>query len=208
MFEMLSWVARESRYAVRLANAKERSVQARSAWLVAAVIVGAVAMTAGCHHESDGYTVPPGMPGPDAYVPCGATTCASLHATCGPIGDGCGGVVDCGACPDPEVCGGSAQFTCSDRSVVPRTCDEAGANCGQVADGCGGLTQSCGTCPTGETCGIGSAANQCATAPCTGLCLQQNACTNQTPTTITGTVTAPGHAAAPISAYPIRSTAR
>ena len=27
---------------------------------------------------------------------CGLVTCASADATCGPVGDGCGGVIDCG----------------------------------------------------------------------------------------------------------------
>ena len=75
----------------------------------------------------------------------------------------------------------------------PRTCAGAGADCGKIADGCGGLTASCGTCPTGEVCGANGVANMCGVEACTGLCAQQNACTNQPHTTITGKVTTPGH---------------
>jgi hypothetical protein len=70
-----------------------------------------------------------------------------------------------------------------------------GAKCGQVADGCGGLTPSCGTCTDPEICGGAGVPNTCAVPPCVGLCLQQSACPSQPTTTITGTVTAPGHTA-------------
>jgi hypothetical protein len=33
-------------------------------------------------------------------------TCQGAGADCGKIGDGCGGVVDCGACPNGKICGG------------------------------------------------------------------------------------------------------
>lgn len=55
---------------------------------------------------------PDGGGGPDMYAGCGLVTCASANATCGPIGDGCGGVLDCGTCKtglcgatQPNVCG-------------------------------------------------------------------------------------------------------
>ena len=120
---------------------------------------------------------------------------------CGPIGDGCGGILDCGSCPTGETCGGGGvNFQCGggigsgSGQCMPSTCADAGANCGIVSDGCGGVTADCGSCPAGQLCGAGGSANVCAGPPCTsGLCLQQNACTNQPTTTITGTVTAPGH---------------
>ncbi len=132
---------------------------------------------------------------------CGLTTCASQNATCGPIGDGCGGILQCGSCPTGETCGGGGvNFQCGGSGgsgsgvCSPQDCADVGANCGIVSDGCGGVTASCGTCPSGQTCGGGSAANVCAGSACTaGLCLQQNSCVSQTPTTIKGTVTAPGH---------------
>ena len=44
---------------------------------------------------------------PDAHGPgCGLRTCASAGANCGPVGDGCGGLLDCGACPMGQSCGG------------------------------------------------------------------------------------------------------
>jgi len=173
------------------------TLENRRAWLLAS------ALAIGCHRTDD-YQVPPGEPPPDAYVPCGLTTCDSLHASCGPIGDGCGGKVFCGGCTAPDVCGGGAgtPFTCGPNTCVPRTCADVGADCGQVSDGCGGLTASCGTCAPGLICGGGDAANVCAVTPCTGLCLQQAACPGQPTTTITGRVTAPGHASTVVFGAP------
>ncbi len=150
----------------------------------------------GCK-SSDDY--PPITPSaiPDAREACGLVTCASVGATCGPIGDGCGDTeLDCGTCDPGQVCGGGSgtPFTCGTNPCVPRTCADAGADCGRVANGCGALTASCGTCAGAEVCGGAGDPNKCAVPPCTGLCLQRSACTNQPKTTITGTVTAPGHA--------------
>lgn len=132
-------------------------------------------------------------PVPDAPPPCDFNTCASVGASCGPIGDGCSNrTIDCGSCPDGQTCGGDGPtFSCGSASAcVPHDCGTA--TCGRISDGCGGLTDSCGTCPTGEVCGVVTA-NQCGVKPCTGLCLAQDACPAQPHTTITGTVTAPGH---------------
>ena len=172
------------------------ALEIRRAWLLAIAALGC--------HKTDDYQVPPSSPPPDAFVACGLTTCDSLHASCGPIGDGCGGKVFCGACTAPEVCGGGAgtPFTCGPNTCVPRTCADAGATCGRISDGCGGLTADCGTCPTGQTCGTGAAPNVCAVTPCTGLCLAQAACPAQPTTTITGRVTAPGHASTAVFGAP------
>ena len=131
-------------------------------------------------------------------APCGLTTCASEHATCGPVGDGCGLTTSCGTCTAPDFCGGDGTpFQCGGGSgsgaCVPRTCASANAACGAIADDCGGLIASCGTCPAGELCGIDGVPNTCAVPPCTGLCLQQDACPARPRTTISGRVTAPGH---------------
>ncbi|MEO6774834.1 MAG: hypothetical protein ABI467_17800 [Kofleriaceae bacterium] len=156
-----------------------------------------------------------GLAAADAFVPpsdgtvfedaagsavCGLTSCAAQNAGCGPIGDGCGGQLDCGSCTTPETCGGGGTlFTCggtgSGGACTPRTCAQAGATCGQVSDGCGGLTASCGTCGSGETCGAGGTPNTCATGPActTGLCTQQMDCAMMPKTSISGTITAPGH---------------
>ncbi len=37
---------------------------------------------------------------------CKPTTCKALGVSCGPQGDGCGGVLQCGDCLPPETCGG------------------------------------------------------------------------------------------------------
>lgn len=151
----------------------------------------AIAML-GCQHHDD---YPAHAPGTDPPPACDLVTCESHSATCGPVGDGCGGMIDCGACDPTEVCGGAGtQFACGIDPCTPRTCADVGATCGRVSDGCGGLTANCGTCPTDEVCGVGALPNTCAPLPCTGLCLQQDACPSQPKTTITGTVTAPGHA--------------
>src|SRR4051812_46642517 len=37
---------------------------------------------------------------------CEPRTCAKLGAECGPQGDGCGGLIQCGTCTAPTACGG------------------------------------------------------------------------------------------------------
>ncbi|MHB8418325.1 MAG: IgGFc-binding protein [Myxococcales bacterium] len=93
---------------------------------------------------------------------CGLMTCEKAHATCGPIGDGCGGVLQCGSCTPPESCGGGGTpSACGGHSgCVPRSCADAGATCGPVADGCGNLLQ-CGSCQAPESCGGAGVSNVC-----------------------------------------------
>lgn len=165
---------------------------AMSAWIALAACGG--------HHGNNGADAPgtTGDATSDGSAGCGLTSCASQNATCGPIGDGCGGTLDCGTCMAPETCGGGGMlFTCGGGSgsgtCTPRTCADAGAECGVVADGCGTLTPDCGTCPQGQVCGGGGMANKCGGPPCTGLCTNVMACTPTTHTKITGTITAPGH---------------
>ncbi|MDP3218697.1 MAG: hypothetical protein Q8S73_31625, partial [Deltaproteobacteria bacterium] len=90
---------------------------------------------------------------------CGLVTCASAGATCGPIGDGCGGVLHCGTCAAPQTCGGGGRPSqCGGASgCVPRTCAALGVSCGPAGDGCGGPLD-CGGCPDGQTCGGGGRA--------------------------------------------------
>jgi hypothetical protein len=94
---------------------------------------------------------------------CIPRTCAELHATCGPQGDGCGNIVDCGTCVAPETCGGGGvPSVCGGNSgCVPKTCADLNANCGAQGDGCGALLPSCGTCTAPEICGGGSVPNRC-----------------------------------------------
>jgi hypothetical protein len=46
---------------------------------------------------------------------------------------------------------------------TPETCASLSAQCGDVPDGCNG-TLACGTCPSGQACGVGGA-HLCSTAP-------------------------------------------
>lgn len=126
-----------------------------------------------------------------------AQACAQAGKNCGPVPNGCGGTVDCGACPASQLCGGGGvSNVCGGNVCIPKTfaqaCTNAGKNCGPISDGCGGLV-NCGTCQDPATCGGGGVPNKCGVdANCTNLCLKQVNCpvSGQT-TSITGTVYAP-----------------
>ncbi len=130
------------------------------------------------------------------------TSCAA--GDCGPIADGCGGLLQCGGCSAPQLCGGGVGGpgtpsrcgggTLPDGGAVctPKTCTQAGANCGPVGDGCGGLIASCGTCPFGQICGGGGTASVCGPVPDGGVAdAGQVPCDGGITTTLTGTVYAP-----------------
>jgi len=107
----------------------------------------------------------------DASVPdacAGAQTCAAAGATCGPIGDGCGGVLHCGTCTLPQTCGGGGTpSVCGGDGCHPATCTSLGVSCGPAADGCGGLLD-CGSCPGTLACGGGGVSGACGgTRQCT-----------------------------------------
>jgi len=97
--------------------------------------------------------------GPGQCVP---RTCTELSATCGPMGDGCGGVIQCGNCTAPATCGGGGKpSNCGgNTSCIPKTCTDLGATCGPASDGCGGLVQ-CGSCAAPQTCGGGGTPSVC-----------------------------------------------
>lgn len=84
---------------------------------------------------------------------------------CGQVGDGCGGVQDCGECTEPgDTCGGGGDpnvcspgdFTCEDNRTCAEILGVTGAEamnlCGSVGNDCGELVQ-CGVCPPGSMCG-------------------------------------------------------
>jgi hypothetical protein len=133
--------------------------------------------------------------GADSGAGCStAITCEQAGANCGPMADGCQGILDCGTCAEPETCGGGgAPNVCGRFVCTPKTCPELGSDCGPVGDGCGGLLE-CGSC---------NLPNQCAGAPgkcsipatCTNLCLKQVTCPGGAKTTISGKVYAPGKGA-------------
>jgi hypothetical protein len=95
-------------------------------------------------------------------APCAtAKTCAGEGANCGPISDGCGGVLDCGTCTSGETCGGGGTpSVCGKPPCTPKTCASLGLNCGPAGDGCGAALD-CGTCSGADTCGGGGEAGKC-----------------------------------------------
>jgi hypothetical protein len=91
---------------------------------------------------------------------CVPKTCTELAVSCGPQGDGCGGLIQCGSCKAPATCGGGGMpSVCGgNNNCVPKTCP---ANaCGPVGDGCGSEIQ-CGTCSGSQTCGGGGTPSVC-----------------------------------------------
>jgi hypothetical protein len=94
---------------------------------------------------------------------CSPLTCAGQGFDCGPAGNGCGGLLQCGTCPAGETCGGGGKSgVCGQPSCTPQTCAGLGFNCGPAGDGCGG-TLNCGTCLAGAVCGGGGTPGQCFT---------------------------------------------
>jgi len=92
---------------------------------------------------------------------CVPRTCGEESITCGSAGDGCGDVLQCGACPSGQACvAGKCGSSCT-----PLTCTEQGFTCGQQGDGCGNILE-CGSCPAGQTCGAGAVPGQCGTGTC------------------------------------------
>src|SRR5262249_42212360 len=73
--------------------------------------------------------------------------------------DGCGGAIDCGACPSGQACNSSGTACV----CAPRTTCPAGQECGTAPDGCGG-TIECGFCTLRGTFNVN---NQCVCNPLT-----------------------------------------
>ncbi len=96
---------------------------------------------------------------------CTPRTCAELGLECGPAGDGCGNLLNCGTCVPPATCGGGGvPGKCGAPSCTPTTCSKLGYDCGLAADGCGG-TLDCGTCVSPSVCGGDGIANHCSVPP-------------------------------------------
>ena len=106
-----------------------------------------------------------------ACVPQYQATCVPLNCTeqgisCGPAGDGCGNLIQCGDCTPPATCGGSGVHgVCGTPTCVPATCASQNFNCGEQGDGCGG-TLDCGTCTPPQDCGGGGTPGQCGGLAC------------------------------------------
>jgi hypothetical protein len=112
----------------------------------------------------------------DTNPSCAPISCEQAHATCGPIGDGCGNTTNCGSCPTGQTCGGAGvPSQCGTPSCNPRSCAQQNIQCGNAGDGCGN-TIDCGSCPQGQTCGGGGVPNVCGKPPCTPTtCAAQHA---------------------------------
>ncbi len=97
-----------------------------------------------------------GTGGGCAYSQCQPSTCRQEAIECGPAGDGCGGLLDCGLCPPSETCSsdGECLWPADAGPCVPATCASLGYGCGSSTDGCGGWLD-CGTCPVDQFCGGG-----------------------------------------------------
>jgi hypothetical protein len=133
---------------------------------------------------------------------CTPTKNACAPGDCGPVADGCGGLLQCPGCTLPQICGGGGTpskcggGTLPDGGPIctPKTCAQLGFNCGPAGDGCGGLIASCGTCSNGSSCGLGGP-GKCGGTPdagqCTGLCGQVPNCDGGSTTTLSGTVVSP-----------------
>jgi hypothetical protein len=71
---------------------------------------------------------------------------------CGVIGNGCFGMLDCGACPGDQTC--QMGVCVGGASCAPLACQASGAAakyCGSVGDGCG-RALNCGACAAAQTC--------------------------------------------------------
>ena len=113
---------------------------------------------------------------------CQAKTCGDQAIGCGPAGDGCGNVIQCGNCPTGQTCGGGGiPSQCGAPACTPRTC--AAGQCGQAGDGCGG-TLTCATCGAGQTCGGGGTAGVCGT----GTTCNPSVCPTPAPNSVCGPV--------------------
>jgi hypothetical protein len=99
------------------------------------------------------------VPSPAACVP---QSCAQQGIECGPAGDGCGSVIQCGDCTAPQSCGGGGSpGQCGGAGAcTPRTCKKLGFDCGINGDGCGGVVD-CGTCRAPQICGGGGMPSVC-----------------------------------------------
>ena len=98
---------------------------------------------------------------------CKPRTCAGVGANCGPVGDGCGGLVQCGTCNAPDSCGGGGHASqCGHGGgCVPKTCADVGATCGPIGDGCGGIVD-CDVCPIADAGADAADASSNATCGC------------------------------------------
>jgi len=81
---------------------------------------------------------------PDGGVNCTPVTCQQLGYNCGPAGDGCGNIIQCGNCTAPDICGGGGKpSVCGNNTPCLNLCKQQ-----QSCDG-GPLTTITGTVVAG-----------------------------------------------------------
>src|SRR5437868_14862251 len=88
-------------------------------WAWAAAVTGCIFVPG---YDFGGYRQAPVQDAsspPDAS--CIPFVCRDLHAECGKVPDGCGGVLDCGVC-ETGVCGVNGANRCGDDPCSPRSC--------------------------------------------------------------------------------------
>jgi hypothetical protein len=114
---------------------------------------------------------PPSDGGTSAPDGCTPISCTSGNLQyCGKIGDGCGGVQECGDCANGQSCGGGGVANICplppSACTNPASCMPAGGGqyCGQIGDNCGGIKE-CGDCPAGQVCGGAGISGLCSTPP-------------------------------------------
>ncbi len=91
---------------------------------------------------------------------CTPESCSQQGIQCGPAGDGCGNLLNCGSCSSGQTCGGGGPGVCGIGMCTPKTCAELNQQCGPAGDGCGNIIQ-CGTCTGQDTCGGGGTPGIC-----------------------------------------------
>jgi hypothetical protein len=93
---------------------------------------------------------------------CTPQSCKAQNINCGPAGDGCGNLIQCGDCTPPQTCGGGGMpGQCGGGGqCMPLTCMGQNISCGYAGDGCGGLLD-CGKCTGTQTCGGGGTPGKC-----------------------------------------------
>ncbi len=98
---------------------------------------------------------------------CVPKTCAELGANCGSVGDGCGTLIECGACIDGQTCGAAGPNVCGVGTCTPKDCATQGFTCGQQGDTCGNAL-TCGECAGACVAGVCQVAGTGGTGTGTG----------------------------------------
>jgi hypothetical protein len=95
------------------------------------------------------------------YQPlCNPTTCAAQNIECGPAGDGCGNLLDCGPCPAGQFCGGGGPGKCgTTNNCTPLTCASQSDGPGLRPRRAGSVRRAEVGAPDHASAGLGSFSN-------------------------------------------------